>query len=124
MDDVTVKRIDEIPAYTGPHAIDGIEFRFAGKALGVSAWGMNVGDIAPGVTRWPEHDHLGDGQEEVYVVLRGSVDLVCGEHRTPLVAGSMVRVPPHVRRTLHAGPEGARILAIGATPGKPYVSQF
>ncbi len=124
MDDITVKRIDEIPAYDGPHALEGIAFRFAGKALGVSAWGMNVGDIAPGVTRWPEHDHLADGQEEVYVVLRGSVELVCGEQRTHLAAGAMARVPAHVRRTLHAGPEGARVLAIGGTPGKAYVSQF
>ena len=76
MNDVTVKRIDEIPAYVGPHALPGIEFRFAAKALGVSAWGMNIGEVAPGGTNWPVHDHLADGQEEVYVVLRGSAELV------------------------------------------------
>jgi uncharacterized cupin superfamily protein len=65
MNDVTVKRIDEIPAYEGPHALPGIQFRFAAKALGVSAWGMNIGVVAPGGTNWPVHDHLADGQEEV-----------------------------------------------------------
>ncbi|MBL8943908.1 MAG: cupin domain-containing protein [Myxococcales bacterium] len=124
MNDVTVKRIDEIPAYVGPHALPGIEFRFAAKALGVSAWGMNIGVVAPGGTNWPVHDHLADGQEEVYVVLRGSAELVVGDERTPLPTGSLVRVGPSVRRTLHAGPEGVTVLAIGGTPGKPYTPQF
>ncbi len=124
MNDITVKRIDEIPAYEGPHQLEGIAFRFAGKALGVTAWGMNIADVQPGVTCWPEHDHKADGQEEVYVVLRGSAELVVGDERTPLPAGTLVRVGPEVRRTLHIGPDGATILAIGATPGKAYVSQF
>lgn len=124
MNDVTVKRIEEIPAYDGPHKLEGIAFRFAGKALGVSAWGMNIADVQPGVTCWPEHDHVEDGQEEVYIVMRGNAELVVGDERTPLPAGTLVRVGPRVKRALHVGPEGATILAIGGTPGKAYVSQF
>lgn len=124
MNDITIKHIDEIPAYQGEHAIPGIQFRFAAKALGVTAWGMNVGKVAPGTTAWPEHDHQGDGQEEVYFIVAGGGVLVVGDERTPLSTGTFVRVPPHVRRTLHAGPEGMTVLAIGGTPGKAYTPQF
>ncbi|MBK6922164.1 MAG: cupin domain-containing protein [Deltaproteobacteria bacterium] len=124
MNDITIKHIDAIPAYEGEHAIPGIQFRFAAKALGVTAWGMNIGVVAPGVTAWPEHDHHGDGQEEVYFIVAGSAVLVVGDARTPLPTGTFVRVPPQVRRTLHAGPEGMTVLAIGGTPGQPYTPQF
>ena len=78
---------------------------------------MNVLDLDPGCTGYPEHDHTHDGQEEVYVVLTGEVSLVVGEERTALRAGDMVRVPAAVRRKLVTESSGARILAIGATPG-------
>lgn len=75
MADVTIKKIDEIDFYKGEHAIPGIKFRSAGRELGVSAWGMNVLDIAAGCNDYPEHDHVKDGQEEFYVILDGSAEL-------------------------------------------------
>lgn len=71
MSDVTVKRIDEIEPYRGPHALEGIRFIAAGNALGVTAWGMSVLELAPGATTYPEHDHAEDGQEEVFLLLEG-----------------------------------------------------
>ncbi len=120
MTDPTIKRLDEIDYYRGDHEIPGIRFHFAGKQLGVSAWGMNVLSFDPDVDGYPEHDHVGDGQEEVYVVLRGSVTLITGDQRAVLEAGTMARVGPATKRKLLPGPEGATVLAIGATPGKAY----
>ena len=43
-----------------------------------SAWrafGMQVIDMPPGYADYPEHDHAETGQEEVYVVLRGSAEM-------------------------------------------------
>ena len=65
MADVTLKRVDEIEAYAGPRAIPGIRMRPAARALGITAWGMNVIDLDAGTTRYPEHDHVTSGQEEV-----------------------------------------------------------
>jgi mannose-6-phosphate isomerase-like protein (cupin superfamily) len=118
--DVTLKRIDEIHAYRGPRAIPGISIRPAARVLGVTAWGMNVIELEPNVTGYPEHDHVKDGQEEVYVVLRGSATLHAGEEAFTLEPGVLVRVGPAQRRKIVPGGEGAVILAIGSTPGKAY----
>ena len=119
-DDVTIKRAAEIGYYQGPNAIAGIRFRLAGRELGVTAWGMNVIDLDAGCTAYPEHDHQRDGQEEVYVVLRGSATLHSGGREIPLDSGTLVGVPPSVRRKFIPGPEGVTLLALGATPGKAY----
>lgn len=122
MSDVTIIHTDAIPFYEGPHSIPGIRFRGARAALGVSAWGMNILDLDPGCDGHPEHDHSHDGQEEVYVVLSGSAELHVDGAAHPLVAGSLVRVGPALTRRLIAGPDGARLLAIGATPGEVFTA--
>ena len=120
MADVQVKRIDDIDYYKGPNAIPGIRFHSAGRSLGVTAWGMNVLEIEPGCTGYPEHDHERDGQEEVYVVLRGSATLKAGDQSIDLAEGALVRVGPTQRRKFLPGEHGVTLLAIGATPGKAY----
>ena len=107
--------------YKGPNAIAGICFRSAARDLGVEVWGMNLLEMAPNCAGHPEHDHAHDGQEEVYVVLRGSAILQTesGE-KLSLEPNTLVRVGPEVKRKLVAGSDGATILAIGGTPGKAY----
>src|ERR1043165_1665211 len=68
MADVTVKHLDELDSYAG-------QFLYAGRGLGVTAWGMNVARLPAGWQDYPEHDHAEQGQEEVYVVLEGSARL-------------------------------------------------
>ncbi len=120
MGDVQVKHTSEIDYYQGPNAIPGIRFRSAGRALGVTAWGMNVLELEPGCTAYPEHDHASDGQEEVYVVLSGSATLKAGGETRTVEAGTLIRVGPHEKRHFVAGPQGLTLLALGATPGKAY----
>lgn len=120
MPDITVKNVTDIAAYTGPNEIPGIRFRPARAALGVSAWGMNVIEIDPHTTGYPEHDHQHDGQEEVYVVLEGQAVLHAGGETRTVVAGDFVRVPPAVVRSFVTEASGVRLLAIGATPGQAY----
>jgi len=117
---VTKKAIFELAYYQGDHAIPGIKFRYAARELGVSAWGMNVIEIDAGCTAYPEHDHLQDGQEEVYVILRGSATLHAGGQEWPLEEGELVRVGPKIRRKIVPGARGVTMLAIGGTPGKAY----
>jgi uncharacterized cupin superfamily protein len=117
---ITLKNIEEIDAYTGPNAIPGIRFRSAGRALGVSAWGMNVIELDPNTARSPEHDHEEDAHEEVYVVLRGSIVLRADGEEIALAQGDFVRVAPATVRKIVTRAEGATVLALGGTPGKPY----
>ena len=117
---VTIKSIEQLDPYDGEHRFEGIRFRAAREPLKVSAWGMNVLELDPHCTGYPEHDHVEDGQEEVYVVLRGSVTLEVGDDLHTLSAGTFVRVPPELKRKLATGAEGVTILALGGTPGKAY----
>ncbi len=120
MSDATIKRISDCDYYQGPNAISGIKFRSAGRALGVTAWGMNVLEIAAGCSEYPEHDHVKDAQEEVYVVLEGSGTLHTAEGEQILEKGMLVRVGPETKRKILPGANGIMILAIGATPGQAY----
>ena len=121
MADVIAKRMEELEAYQGPHEIPGVQFVPLAKPLGVTSWGMNVLVLAPNAGEYPEHDHLGDGQEEVYTVLKGAATLRAGGQEFRMAPGVFVRVGPAEKRKLVAGDRGATVLALGATPGKAYV---
>ena len=120
MDKITTKHITDIEPYSGPQELEGIRFRPAAAALGVSAWGMNILEIDAGSELYPEHDHMGDGQEEVYVILEGQARLRIGDEERVLNKGDLTRVGPETKRKLLAGPNGVTFLAIGGTPGKAY----
>lgn len=84
------------------------------RALGLSAFGMGLVEIAPGESI-PEHDETGRDQEEVFVVLSGSPTMVIDgdEHAAP--AGTFVRVDPAHRRTVvNHGAEPASVLIVSA----------
>jgi quercetin dioxygenase-like cupin family protein len=91
---------------------DGEErFQSLRRALGVSAFGMNLIRLRP---RQRGRIHRHARQEEVYLVLEGTLTLeVEGEPRE-LPAGSLARVAPDVRRRLaNRGDELLLVLALG-----------
>ena len=114
MPDFTSKRIDEM------EAIYGGAFKRARAELGVESFGIQVTDMQPNEHRYPEHDHEHDGQEEVYVALRGSAEIEIEGERHPLDPETMVRVGPGVRRKVWPGEDGLRVLIIGGVPDQPY----
>ena len=81
------------------------------RALGVSTFGLNLIRLRPG-QRGRIHRH--ERQEEVYVVLEGTLTLgIEGEERE-LARGGLARVAPAVRRQLvNRGPEPLVLLALG-----------
>ncbi|MDE3069536.1 MAG: cupin domain-containing protein [Acidobacteriota bacterium] len=104
----------------GMESLHGGAVKLAGAELGVESFGMQVLDFPAGFDGYPEHDHSEDGQEEVYVVLRGSAEFLVDGERVQLEPGRMLRVGAGIRRRLEPGAGGVRILAIGATPGRLY----
>jgi len=114
MSGYTVKKIDEMDAAFGGG------MRLARAALGVNSFGMQIEEFPPNFDQYPEHSHDEDGQEEVYVVLRGSAEIEIDGERIPLDPDTIVRVGPGVSRRIFAGPEGVRILALGGVPGAAY----
>jgi mannose-6-phosphate isomerase-like protein (cupin superfamily) len=112
--DYAVKRIDDMEAiYQGA-------FKRARAELGVDSFGLQVMDIPAGYDGYPEHDHSEDGQEEVYLALRGSAEVEIEGERHPLDTETMVRVSSGTKRKIWPGDEGIRLLAIGGCPGKLY----
>jgi mannose-6-phosphate isomerase-like protein (cupin superfamily) len=113
--DFTVMRLDEMEgAYRG-------SFIRARASLGASAFGMQVHELPPtSGDAYPEHDHLYDGQEEIYLLLKGNADLHLPGRVVALNPETFVRVGPSTRRRIRTGPDGARILAIGGVPGAAY----
>lgn len=114
MPDVTVKRLEEFESVFG-----GVTRRVR-AGLGVVAFGMQVLELPPDFSGYPTHDHSHDQQEEVYTALTGRATLQVGEESYELEAGVFARVGPGEKRKLVSGAEGARILCVGGTPGKPY----
>jgi mannose-6-phosphate isomerase-like protein (cupin superfamily) len=114
MSEYTISRIDDMEA-----VVFG-SFKRARATLGVESFGMQVIDMPPNATQYPEHDHATDGQEEVFVVLRGSGEIEIDGERHPLDSETMVRVAPQRRRKVWPGGDGMRLLAIGGCPGRAY----
>jgi hypothetical protein len=109
-----VKKIDEMEAiYLG-------SFKRVRAELGVESFGIQIIDIPPNFEGYPEHDHADDGQEEVYVTLRGGGELEIEGERHPLDEDHAARVGPGVTRKVWPGDDGIRLLIIGGMPGAVY----
>jgi quercetin dioxygenase-like cupin family protein len=114
----TIKSIDQFEEMEGS---GGATWRLARKTLGAEAFGFNVVDIEAG-GEIPAHDHSGDNQEEVFVILEGQGTLVTDgeEHDAP--AGTFCRLAPEVNRTIRNDSDATvRALLIGVPVDSGYV---
>jgi quercetin dioxygenase-like cupin family protein len=113
----TIRHVDEFEEMEGS---GGATWRLARKTLGAESFGFNVVDIAPG-GQIPEHNHTGDNQEEVFIILDGQATVVAdGEvHEAP--SGTYCRYAPEVKRTIRNESEGnVRALLIGVPVDSGY----
>ena len=110
----TVKNIDEMEAvYLGA-------FKRARAELGVESFGMAIIDLPANFENYPEHDHAGDGQEEVFLTMRGGGEIEIDGERFPLDADHVSRVSAGTKRKVWPGADGVRLLVIGGVPGGGY----
>ena len=80
--------------------------------LGVTSFGLNQIVLHPG-QRGRIHAH--ERQEEVYLVLDGTLSLLVEGEESTHERGELIRVAPGVRRQLvNRGPDNLHLLAIGA----------
>lgn len=114
MSDYAVKRIDEM------EAVYGGAFKRARAELGVESFGMQIIDMPPNYENYPEHDHSGDGQEEVFIALRGGGEIDIAGERFPLDGDHVARVAAATKRKVWPGADGIRLLVLGGNPGGAY----
>lgn len=118
MSDVTQVKLTDVPDLAaGRPGSEGIEARFAREALGLTKQGLTRFRFGPGVRTPFGHRHT--QQEEVYVVVTGTVRVNLGDRIVELGPWDALRVAPEVTRCIEGGPEGAELLAIGA-PAVPH----
>jgi quercetin dioxygenase-like cupin family protein len=89
----------------------GLEGRFGRTKLGTRDVGVSHWRYAPGFRAEGGHRHR--EQEEVYVVVAGSGELLLDGEVVALAPWDAVRVAPEVVRAFAAGADGLEIVAVG-----------
>jgi uncharacterized cupin superfamily protein len=89
-----------------------VEARFARTNLGLENSGISYFRIAPGFRMPFGHKH--GEQEEVYLVVSGSVRVKAGDEIVELAEFDVIRLPGSTPRGVEAGPDGAELVAFGA----------
>ena len=107
------RAIDELPTLWDGFA------KLLRPGLGIEAFGANIMDLPPDYET-KSHDEAQSGQQELYVALRGSGAVVVGAERLLLDSEHLVCVDAETPRVLTSGPEGLRVLCVGAVPGGVY----
>jgi len=100
-----------VAARPGPHPAASVYDKDLGPALGVRAFGVYQVELPPGAET-VAHDHVDDGAEDVYAVIRGSGVVVVDGAEVPLAPGTFVAATPDSTRHVRAGPEGLVFIAI------------
>jgi mannose-6-phosphate isomerase-like protein (cupin superfamily) len=96
-----------------PERRPGERFQALRRELGVRSFGLNLIVLQPG-ERGRVHAH--ERQEEVYLVLEGTLTLVLEDGEHALGREQLARVGPSVRRQLvNAGPQRLVLLALGGS---------
>jgi uncharacterized cupin superfamily protein len=108
-----VSAIDDMPQLWDGFA------KLVRAGLGITAFGAQLMDLPPDYST-KSHDESATGQQELYVALRGAGAVVTDDGDLTLDPEHMVRVDAGIARVLRSGPEGLRVLCIGAVPGAAY----
>ena len=98
-------------AFTSLDLEPGDRFQRLRNDLGVESFGLNLLRLEPGErSRIHRHQH----QEEVYLVLEGTLTLLIENEPHEVAQAGLARVAPDVRRQLvNRRPERLRLLALG-----------
>ena len=90
---------------------EGIEGRFGRGPMGARDIGVSHWRYAPGFRSSMGHSHR--EQEEAYLVVSGSGELLLDGEVVALRQWDLVRVAPEVVRAFAAGPDGLEVVAVG-----------
>ncbi len=100
---------DQAPKFGMPSEMNA---RFGRTPLGGKTLGLSLFTLAPGFRIPFGHKHV--GQEEVYVVVRGSARVKVEDEIVDLDAWDAIRFDENTMRDMEAGPDGVEYLAFGA----------
>ena len=119
MNGYDIYSLDELGAYPdlryegGPQLIP-VRYELGLRAFGANAWTNDVGGHVV-----PKHSES-SGNEELYVVVRGSATFTVDERTFDAPAGTLVHVGGGETREAVAREPGTIVLAVGATRGEAF----
>ena len=119
MSGYTVAKLDDIEEMTDGRC----PWRPVRHHLGITAFGVNAWtarDAGDRIINEHGEDEEEPAQEELYVVLKGHASFEVGGEKIDAPEGSLVFVPPNMRRTAFGEEAGTTILALGGSAGHPY----
>jgi uncharacterized cupin superfamily protein len=90
---------------------EGIEGRFGRGPMGARDIGVSLWRYAPNLRVPIGHKHR--EQEEAYLVVAGSGQIMLDDEVVDLRPWDLIRVSPDVVRAFAAGPDGLEIVAVG-----------
>ena len=91
---------------------NGMQARFARRPIDGETLGLSLFTLAPNFRIPFGHKH--EGQEEVYVVVRGSARVKVGDEVVELREWDAIRFGKDTMRNMEAGPDGVDYLAFSA----------
>ena len=100
---------DQAPSFDMP---EGLEARFGRGAIEGETLGLSLFTLGPNVRIPFGHKH--EGQEEVYVVIRGSGRIKVEDEIVEVEELDAVRFDRNTMRNVEAGPDGIEYVAFGA----------
>ena len=111
MSDYTILNLDEVPdAFGGKYPG---EMRFLTQPLGNRQVAVTHRKMPPGSGGKGSYGHRHKTQEEVYLVLSGTLEFKLGDEVLEVPAGTAVRVAPDtVRSVWNEGPEDAALVIV------------
>ncbi|MFL5933636.1 MAG: hypothetical protein ACJ743_14335 [Gaiellaceae bacterium] len=115
-----VRHLDELPLVPTDDPAD-FDWYPVQHHLGLGAFGINAFGGDTGTVLVAEHDERESDQEELYVVIEGTVEFTLGGESRRANAVSFVALPdPAVTRSAVAAEDGTLLLAVGAPRGSGF----
>jgi quercetin dioxygenase-like cupin family protein len=110
--------IDDLDTYTT--AAGSQRLRPLRRRLGFRPFGLNVWTAEVAGDHVIERHREQGGDEELYVVLRGTARFTLGEDAFDAPAGTLVHAPPGILREATGVEAGTTVLAMGAKEGEAF----
>jgi quercetin dioxygenase-like cupin family protein len=111
---VSLDELERYPAMSGSSVLIPVRRRLDVRAFGVNGWTAPVG--GPVIERHSEPD----GDEELYIVVRGRTQFTVGDETFDAGPGALVHVRPNTMREAIAIEPETLVLAVGAKPGEAF----
>ena len=111
---VSLDELDQYPAMRGAPVLMPLRQRLDVRAFGLNCWTAPAGE--PVIERHSEPD----GDEEVYIIVRGRVRFTVGAEIFDAGQATVVHVQPDMLREAVALEPDTLVVAIGAKPGEAF----